>query len=59
MTRTLLAFFIATPILVITGIHSAVAQLDAATRTQCAQQQWPVHQHAAHLEFCRTYLATR
>jgi len=36
--------------------HAGVARLDRATRDQCARQDWPVHQHAAHSEFCRTYM---
>jgi hypothetical protein len=57
MNRALLASLIAVPVLAMAGIHSVVAHLDAATREQCARQDWPVHQHAAHVEFCRTYIA--
>ena len=59
MTRAFLAAAIALPVLTMAGIHTVAARLDAATRQQCAQQNWPAHQHAAHLEFCRAYLATR
>lgn len=59
MTRVFLAAAIALPVLTMAGIHTVAARLDAATRQQCATQAWPAHQHAAHLEFCRTYLATR
>ena len=58
LTRLFTATLIALPILGFYGIHSAVAKLDQATRAQCAAQDWPVHQHAAHLAFCRTYLAS-
>lgn len=36
-------------------MHATAAYLDQASREQCARQDWPVHQHAAHSEFCRTY----
>lgn len=38
------------------AMHAAAARLDRATRDQCARQDWPVHQHAAHSAFCRTYM---
>jgi hypothetical protein len=38
------------------AMHAAVARLDQATRQQCIRQDWPVHQHTAHTEFCRTYM---
>ena len=59
MQRVLLALTIAAPICLSYGIHSVVARLDQATRSQCATHDWPTHQAAAHLEFCRTYLAGR
>ena len=40
------------------AVHATAAHLDRATREQCRTQDWPVHQHAAHMEFCRTYLGT-
>jgi hypothetical protein len=40
---------------IVGGIHALAAHLDQATRQQCARQDWPVHQYAAHAEFCRTY----
>lgn len=43
----------------VVAVQSGVEQLDAATRQQCATQAWPVHQHQAHVDFCRTYLADR
>lgn len=58
VTRALVASAIAAPVLFMAAIHTAAAHLDTATRAQCAAQDWPVHQHAAHTEFCRTYLAT-
>ena len=30
--------------------------LHEATVKQCATQDWPAHQHAAHVEFCDMYL---
>jgi len=36
--------------------HAGVARLDRATRDQCATQDWPAYKHAAHSEFCRTYM---
>jgi hypothetical protein len=36
--------------------HAGAARLDRATRQQCITQDWPVHKHAAHTEFCRTYM---
>lgn len=59
MTRTFIALLITAPVLLMGSFHAAAAHLDRATRAQCVRQDWPVHQHAAHLEFCRTYLATR
>jgi hypothetical protein len=38
------------------AFYAAIARLDHATREQCVRQDWPVHQHAAHTEFCRTYM---
>jgi len=38
------------------GIHyvatGVVAYLEQATAAQCAAQDWPAHQHQAHLDFC-------
>ena len=31
---------------------AAIRRLEAATRQQCATQDWPVHQHQAHVDFC-------
>ena len=59
MTRTFIALLITAPVLLMGSLHAAAAHLDRATRDQCARQDWPVHQHAAHMEFCRTYLAAR
>jgi len=59
MTRPFIASLIAAPVLAMAGIHTAVAHLDAATRRQCAEQAWPVHQHAAHMEYCRVYIGAR
>jgi hypothetical protein len=33
---------------------TAVKQLEAATKQQCATQDWPVHQHQAHINFCQS-----
>ena len=39
-----------------TGIvQSAVNQLDQATAQQCLTRDWPVYQHAAHMDFCTSY----
>lgn len=38
------------------AMHATAARIDRATREQCATQDWPVHRHAAHSEFCRTYM---
>jgi hypothetical protein len=56
MTRAFIASLIAFPVLTMAGVHTVAAHLDRATRAQCAAQDWPVHQHAAHVEFCRTYI---
>lgn len=42
--------------LLVGAFHAGIARLDSATREQCARQDWPPHQHAAHVEFCRTYM---
>ncbi len=34
---------------VATGV---VARLSTATAAQCASQDWPTHQHEAHVAFC-------
>jgi hypothetical protein len=52
MPRLTLAALIATPLLLPFGLHSLAARLEQATAAQCADQSWPVSQHAAHLEFC-------
>jgi len=57
MTRAFIASLIASPVLTMAGMHTVVAHLDRATRAQCAAQDWPPHQRAAHLEFCRVYIA--
>lgn len=44
---------------IVGAFHATVAHLNRATRDQCRTQDWPVHQHAAHMEFCRAYLGTR
>ena len=40
----------------IVGIHANivnhVASIDAAFAEQCATQDWPAHQHDAHVEYC-------
>ena len=41
------------------GVSLITDQLDTATRKQCATQAWPAHQHAAHVEFCDTYVLTQ
>ena len=41
------------------GANYSATKLDEATRLQCATQDWPAHQHNAHVRFCRTYLAER
>ena len=41
------------------GATYTADKLDEATRLQCATQDWPQHQHQAHMQFCRTYLAER
>ena len=41
------------------GVTYSVDKLDRATRLQCATQDWPQHQHSAHVRFCRAYLAER
>jgi hypothetical protein len=58
LARLTLAAIIAVPVLGFYGINFAAAKLDQATRAQCAAQDWPASQHAAHLAFCRTYLAS-
>tara|TARA_B100001057_G_scaffold485526_1_gene565351 strand:+ start:242 stop:442 length:201 start_codon:yes stop_codon:yes gene_type:complete len=37
-------------------IQNAMGKLQAQTITQCEQQDWPAHQHADHVEFCRVYM---
>tara|TARA_B100001778_G_scaffold332534_1_gene339056 strand:+ start:1948 stop:2208 length:261 start_codon:yes stop_codon:yes gene_type:complete len=37
-------------------IQNHMGKLEAATITQCEQQDWPSHQHADHVEFCRVYM---
>ena len=37
------------------AVKAAVQHLDAQTIKQCASQNWPAHQHAAHAEFCNAY----
>ena len=32
-----------------------IAALDAATASQCANQDWPSDKHQAHVDFCTTY----
>lgn len=44
-------------LLAVAGASYATARLDQATKQQCAAQGWPAHQHQAHVDFCRTYLA--
>jgi hypothetical protein len=38
------------------GLHylatGVVAHLSTATAAQCASQDWPTHQHEAHVAFC-------
>lgn len=58
-TRLTIASLIAAPVVTLFGVHTATARLEQATRRQCAAQDWPIEQHAAHSEFCRLYLATR
>ena len=59
MTRTMIALLLTAPLLAMGSLHAVAAHLDRATRDQCARQDWPASQHAAHAEFCRTYLASR
>ncbi len=33
-----------------------VLHLDDATKHQCFTQDWPAHQHEAHVAFCNTYI---
>ncbi len=42
--------------LLVGAMHATAARIDRVTRDQCATQDWPVHRHAAHSEFCRTYM---
>ena len=35
---------------------NAVENLEQATLQQCADQDWPAHQHDAHVEFCEAYV---
>ncbi len=41
------------------GVSYTTDKLDRETRVQCATQDWPQHQHDAHVRFCRMYLAER
>ena len=43
-------------VLTIGQIQNHMGKLEAATITQCEQQDWPSHQHADHVEFCRVYM---
>lgn len=38
------------------GINLITTHLNAATAKQCANQAWPAHQHAEHVEFCQMYV---
>lgn len=57
--RLFTATLIAVPIVIMAAVHTTAAHLDQATRRQCATHDWPVERHAAHMEFCRAYLAGR
>ena len=39
------------------GTNAIHTRLHKATVQQCQTQAWPAHQHQAHVDFCRNYLA--
>ncbi len=41
---------------VVFTINQVTHRMQAATRMQCELQEWPAHQHAEHVEFCRVYV---
>jgi len=50
--------FISTLLLALSTISAAVVLptvLEAATRKQCLNHDWPAEKHAVHLEFCQSY----
>lgn len=54
--KTQLAIAIIVTAASIGGIAQAtLARLDRETAKQCATAAWPLHQAAAHRDFCRTY----
>ena len=50
--------FAGTLVLALSTISAAVVVpkvLEGQARKQCINQDWPAHQHAAHIDFCITY----
>lgn len=50
--------FISTLLLALSTISAAVVLptvLEAATRKQCLNNDWPAEKHAVHMDFCKTY----
>ena len=47
-----LAVIIVPAVIVLVGSNA----VQRATERQCASQDWPTHQHDAHVEFCKAYL---
>ena len=41
---------------VVLTIGQITKAMEAKTTMQCEQQDWPSHQHADHVEFCRVYM---
>ena len=49
-------------VVVLAGVsvfRGGLERLDQATVTQCQTQDWPAHQHQAHVDFCDDSLAQR
>jgi len=45
-----------TVVVTVGQIQNHMGRLEADTIAQCEQQDWPAHQHADHVEFCRVYM---
>ena len=56
LARLTIATLIALPVVITYGMHSITHSLDQQVRAQCAANDWPISQDAAHRNFCRTYL---